>query len=343
MARRFGERDIERWVERGIIMPDQRDAMLTDAQATVLPVSGGVDLTTLLYYGGGLLVLLAYSIFLGLQWEDLNDAGRIAISAFSLVFFATASQLLIRSERFRLPGELLQTVAVAIVPLLLFALLEAASWWPDDPGYRASRHAREAYELDLGLARMVLAGGTLIVAAAAFRWSRSPFVLAAAIISFTALVLDVTLQFDRTRLEYDWNATQSVLIAVIGAVTLAAGIAARGATERDYSLWLYIMGLTGLAVGLGSQALQEGFAGGWDVAWMAAAAGVLALSIIVQERLFAAAGLAAVFVFLAKLVFEVFESASVALALAALGLVILGVGILYQRYSERLFERPADS
>ena len=65
----------------------------------------------------------------------------------------------------------------------------------------------------------------------------------------------------------------------------------------------------------------------------------MALSLPLQQRPFAAAGLAGVFAYLAKLVFDVFESANAALALVVLGLLILATGVLYQRYSERLYER----
>ena len=333
----FTERDLERWVGGGIITAEQRDAILRDVEHR--PPDAGLDLTTLLYYGGGLLVLLAYSVFLGFQWQELNEAGRIVIAGISLVFFAAASQLLLRGKRFTLPGELLQVVAVAIVPLLVFAVLDAAGLWPEDLGYRAPFAQRHEYEADLTWARMSLTGSAMLAALLAFWWSRSPFVLAAALFSFTALSVDVTLQFDRSRLEYEWQTGQSLIIAAIGAATLAAGIAVRGATERDYSLWLYVLGLAGLAIGLGSRALPEDAAAGWGVLWMIVALGVLALSIIVQERLFAVGGLAAVFTYLAKLVFEVFQDATAALGLALLGLMILGAGMLYQRYSARLFSR----
>jgi hypothetical protein len=41
------------------------------------------------------------------------------------------------------------------------------------------------------------------------------------------------------------------------------------------------------------------------------------------------------------LVFDVFESANAALVLVVLGLALLGIGMLYQRYNERLFSRAA--
>ena len=62
-----------------------------------------------------------------------------------------------------------------------------------------------------------------------------------------------------------------------------------------------------------------------------------------QQRLFAAAGLAAMFTYFAKLVFDVFESANAALGLALLGLLVLGAGLAYQRLTERVFSRTGAS
>jgi len=341
---RFSDEDIERWVKDGLITPAQRDAIVADLSSR--PKRDRLDLTTLLYYGGGLLVLLAYSIFLGLQWEEMNSGARVAISGASIPFFAIISQVLISSERFRLPGELLQVVAVAIVPLFLYALLDAAGSWPHEPQYSrlGYEEAHRSYEEDLIWARMALAAGTLVAASASFALSRSPFVLIAALVSLTALLVDATLKMQQPNefYNYDWGVGQSLTIASIGAVALAGGVLSRARTERDYSIWLYLFGIAALAVGLGFKALDEDSSELiWGTVWMGAAVVLLVLSLMLQERLFAAAGLAAMFAYFAKLVFDVFESANAALVLVVLGLILLGMGMLYQRYNERLFSRPA--
>ena len=346
---RFSQADMERWVASGLITSAQRDAMAADL--TARPERPGLDLTTLLYYGGGLLVLLAYSIFLGLQWEEMNSGARIAISAASMAFFAIVAQVLMNSGRFRLPGELLQVVAAAIVPLFVFALLDAAGWWPDEPGYRQIGGAQtwENYQSDLIWARMALGAGTLLAAGVAFWLSRSPFVLIAAIVAFISLTLDATLQvqqpgpyYDEWGWNYDWGVGQSLTVAAVGGTVLVAAVLSRGRSGRDYAVWLYVVGLAALAVGLGSQALDEdGAEAIWGTLWMVVALAILGLSLVLQERLFAAAGLAAMFAYFGRLVFEVFESANAALALVVLGMIVLSVGMLYQRYNERLFSRPA--
>ncbi len=335
--------DVGRWVERGIITAEQRDAILRDLSARGTS-GGGLNLTTLLYYGGGLLVLVAYTIFLGLQWQDMNEIARIVISGASLLFFAVVAQLLLQDRRFQLPGELLQVVAVAIIPLFVFALLDAAGVWPHDPSrysyqqyYRPVSDAlRRQYEVDLTWARMGLAGATMAGALLAFRLSRSPFVLIAALIAFGALIVDASSQTQGGDVQYDWGTGQALIVAALGASVLVTGVRLRDHTERDYSTWLFISGLAAVALGLASRTFPGDAAAGWGAVWMICAITVLALSIPLQQRLFAAAGLAAIFAYLGKLVFDVFESASAALVLALLGLVVLGAGMLYQRLTGRM-------
>ncbi|MCH8065702.1 MAG: DUF2157 domain-containing protein [Chloroflexi bacterium] len=348
-TRRFTQRDLERWVERGLITSDQRDAILRDLE-TSQPDDTGLNLTTLLYYSGGLLVLVAYGIFLGLQWEQMNEAGRVAISAGSLAFFAVVSYLLsAQGSRFRLPGELLQVVAITIFPLLIFALLDVASVWPDEPAFRFTRFdsatraaynsARADYHADLTLARMALSLPTLLAALVVFRWSRSPFVLVAIVVAIASLAVDLTLLADTGRTSYELETGQTLVIAALGAALLAGGVLSRDRYERDYSLWLYVMGLAGLTLGLSIEAFPSNAAPGWGILWLIAGLTVLGLSVPLQERLFAAAGLLAIFAFLVRLVFEVFESANAAFALIVLGVLVIAAGVIYQRLIEGVIPR----
>ncbi len=328
---------VDRWVQRGIITSEQREAILQDLAAN-RPL-GALTLTTLLYYGGGLLALIAYAIFLGVQWPDLNSGARIALSAASLLAVGAIAEWLLRTQSYRLPGELLQVVAVAIVPLFVYALLDAAGIWPQDPSSYTYQHyyqpasdaLRRQYQIDLTWARMGVAGATMAGALFAFRLSRSPFVLIAAIASVISLFLDASIQIQGSHLRYVWHTPQALVVATIGAIVLGAGILIRNRTERDYSPWLLLTGLAALAVGLSFKAFPEN-AAGWGALWVIVALVILALSVPLQERLFAVAGLAAIFAYCAKLVFDVFQSATAALVMAFLGLLVLGAGLLYQRF-----------
>lgn len=342
VTRRFDGSDLERWVVAGIITPDQRDAMLADLKAWPL-VRGALDVSTLLYYAGGILVLVAYSVFLGLQWEDLEEEGRVAIAAASMAFFAVISLLLLRSERFRLPGELLTVATVAITPLLVFAVLDAAGLWPEEPTiwrfyheWPAWKQAQLDYVADLQRARLGMAAASLAVAVLALWRVPSPFLAAAAVVGLGWLAVEVgQVATGPTIDEFSWGTAESLLLATVGAATVALGVALHGRTQRDYTTWLYALGLGGLVYALFVRAFASD-APGWGIGFLAIAVLILLLSIPLQQRLFAVVGAGAAYVYFGKLVFDVFEGSAVtALALAALGLLIVAMGMLYQRFSQR--------
>jgi hypothetical protein len=340
--RRFDSNDLERWVAAGIITADQRNAMLADVKGRG-PLPGALDMSTLLYYAGGILVLVAYSVFLGLQWEELKEEGRVAIAAASMAFFAAVSFTLLRSERFRLPGELLTVATVAITPLLTFAVLDAAGLWPHEPTnwhfyheWQAWDQAHLDYVGDLQRARLGMAAASLAVAVVVLCLVRSPFVAAAAAVGLGWLAVEGGQVATGPNIdEFEWGTAVSLLLATAGAVIVALGVALHGRTQRDYTTWLYVLGLTGLVGGLWGRAVDSD-ALGWGVGFLVVAVLVLLLSIPLQQRLFAIVGVAAAYSYFGKLVFDVFEGSAVAaLAMAALGLAIVAMGMLYQRFSQR--------
>jgi hypothetical protein len=179
----------------------------------------------------------------------------------------------------------------------------------------------------------------VVAAALAFVWSRSPFVLAALLVGMIALAIDITMQTQGLELHYDWQTAEMLVIAWMGALYIAGGIAVRGYRERDYSFWLYLTGIGALAVGLGGLAFPDHAATGWGVLWMAASVLLIGIAVPVQERLLAAAGVAGVLAYLSKLAIEVFESANAALSLVVLGLIVLALAMAYQRYGDSVFRR----
>lgn len=346
----FGRADLDRWVKEGIITSAQREAILAElgrgppasAPALVLPA---LDLATLLYYVGGVLVLIAYSVFLGLVWEDMEKGGRVAIAAASMMFFAASSLLLLRTERFRLPGELLTVVTVAITPLLMFAVLDVAGLWPEEPtrwplyrDWEAWEQARVDYVADLQRARLSMAAVSLIAAIVALWRVRSPFLGAAAVVGldWVAVECGQVLSGATTR-EFEFGTLEPILLATVGGFTVALGVALHGRTRRDYTTWLYALGLGALIYALLIRALDSD-APGWGVGFLAVAVLMLLLSIPLQQRLFALVGAGSAYIYFGKLVFDVFEgSAAMALTLAGIGLLIVASGMLYQRFGRRLF------
>ena len=87
---RFTWADLEQWTGLGLLRPEQltairehlaaaRDARVNASPATTSPEQrAGLDLVTVAYYFGAFIILLAGTIFVGLQWEELGRPGQFA-------------------------------------------------------------------------------------------------------------------------------------------------------------------------------------------------------------------------------------------------------------------------
>jgi hypothetical protein len=82
------------------------------------------------FYVGGLLVLSAFTWLMGEAW---NEAGVGAALAMSLVAAAALSLLsaVLRRRGWRVPGGLVATVVVALVPLIVYSFERVVGLWPD--------------------------------------------------------------------------------------------------------------------------------------------------------------------------------------------------------------------
>src|SRR5829696_201929 len=94
---RFTWVDVEQWADHGLIRPDQLTAIrahVAGAPGPITPASdprageiaprpvreehrAGLNLVTIAYYFGAFMILLAYTIFLGLQWDELGRGGQV--------------------------------------------------------------------------------------------------------------------------------------------------------------------------------------------------------------------------------------------------------------------------
>jgi hypothetical protein len=310
-------------VERRLISAEQADALwnLFHEEETD-PTRARFDLAHVLYYLGGVVVLAAMTVFLGLGWEQLGDGGLLLASALFTALYATLGGLLWRRPATKVPGGLLVTVAVFMVPLVTYALQRAAGWWPDGtPG-----DYQDFYSwIDGGWFAMEVA--TVLAAVLAIRWVRFAFLATPLALALWFASMDVAPLLSASESRYAW-----VSLAT-GAVILVAAFLLDRRTPQDFAFWLYLAGLA--AYWGGHLALAQG--GAWTWALFAAANVVLlALAVLLQRRVFLVFGALGIASYLGYLGGEFAESLAFPLVLSALGLAIIACGILYARLRSRL-------
>jgi hypothetical protein len=147
---RFTWVDMEHWVDRGLIRPDQMQAIRTHVAGESVPTPpadhprnvditprarrperrAGLNLVTIAYYFGAFMILLAYTFFLGLQWEDLARGGQAGAACGTVAGLWLVRRLL-RGRGYPLAGNLLIFAGTGVTPLAVYSVLRLVGLWPE--------------------------------------------------------------------------------------------------------------------------------------------------------------------------------------------------------------------
>jgi hypothetical protein len=126
----------------------------------------------------------------------------------------------------------------------------------------------------------------------------------------------------------------STHLILSGLLVMAVGFVADRRTEKDFAFWLYGLGLGHFWVGLTS------FPEGSEVIWLAYALVNLLLmivSILLQRRVFMAAGALGIFIYLGHLGLETFEDSLLfPFILSFVGLAIIGAAVWYKKHEQKV-------
>lgn len=241
---------VDRWVAAGIITPDQADRIRADL-ATHPPARPVSLVAEGLGYLGGVIVVVGLLLVLGLSWENLSAAGKVAVVGVGWLAL-TAGGAFVPARRLGAAGTRLRAVlwtgaAVAIAAGLGLIGSDLLDWKDED------------------LILLVASGGAAVMSAAAWAATRhvlpQTFTVAALLISAwsgTMLLTNSTLSasFAMWGVGIVWFLLALVGVlprnsgAVLGAVAATVGGLFLIATEQWGSLFALGTVLTLVAVGV---------------------------------------------------------------------------------------------
>src|SRR6266540_435893 len=128
-------------VREGILSPAQADrlvAFLAGSAAAVAP--GGAEprfsVVHVLYYLGGMVAIGAMSLFMTLGWNALGGFGGFVTAIFYGVLALALTPWFLERKQLEIPAGIMATLAVATVPLAIFAAQMALGYWSEDKPYR---------------------------------------------------------------------------------------------------------------------------------------------------------------------------------------------------------------
>lgn len=369
-----GEAELAAAVQQGVITPAQASALWREwagaaqrvagtvhgqpwsaspprtgaaAAHTTAPRPSGPRFTAVyvLYYFGGMLAISAMALFMTLGWQILGTWGLFALTALYLVGALKVADHL-QQRHLPTPAGILATLAVCLVPLLVWCVQNALGLWPVGG---SATHA--AYHTLIDWRWLTLEFATLAAGVVMLWRYRLPFMVMPLAVTLWYMSMDVANALLQQH-GWDWQLTRDVsLVFGLGtcALAMAVDIRTRRATEavwqQDFAFWLYLFGAI---MFWSSLSLHDS-----GSEWAKAGYALLNVALVfggaaIGRRVFTVLGAFGVTGYLGYLSYRVFkDSLLFPLLLTFLGLAVVLLGIWWQRHETQINARlrawlPAD-
>ena len=324
----LSERDAERLVQWGY---EQRfnPLLRSEPHAPAKERRKGLNLVMVAYYFGAMLMISACAWFLGDKWEALGTSG-ILVTTLVYMLIAGKTGWWLRGKGYVVGGGLLITVAVCLVPLLVYTIEDMTGLWPR--GERPGQY--EQYYPMIHGSWIIMELATIAAAAIALRYVRFAFLTAPLAFSFWFLSMDVAaLMWGEASLS--WEKRQWVSV-VVGLITLFVGYGLERVLHRreeprseDFAFWCYLFGMLAFWGGLTSMSSDSEVR---RAVYALINVGLVGLAVKLKRATILVFGALGVHLYLGHLAYSVFEdSIFFPFVLALLGLSLILVTVWAQR------------
>lgn len=320
--------DLQHAVQAGVLTPGQ-DAELLRFLQQQQPEKASFQLAHVAYYFGAMLIIGAMGWLLTEAWMSVGDIALLLISAtYMLIFTLSGRGMWQRGQQ--IPGGLLGAVAVSMTPLLVFAVQRLAGWWPADDG-QSDFHDYYVY---VQSGWLVMEAATVIVGLLMLRILPFPFIVMPIAVALWFMSMDLTeLLFGNT---FDFDQRRWVSLW-FGLLILLGSLWVDGRSQRDYAFWGYLAGLLAFWGGL---SLMDSGSELAKAMYCLINLGLIGLAVLLRRSVFMIFGALGVAGYLGYLSYDVFaDSLLFPIIITLLGLLVIGLGVVYQKHRDALTER----
>lgn len=335
--------DLQAAAEAGFIEPVQIDGLLDFLSRRLSlsqaphPGAARFSGTHVLYYLGGMLAIGAATVFATLAVEA---AGMPALLLISSLYAAAAIAVAVMLERrgHPIPAGIFAALAVALVPLAVYALQRVLGIWSD--GMHAE-HYRD-YHRYIDWRWLVMELATLAAGAAMLRRFRYPFLMMPIAVTLWYMGMDIGPALIAGAGESGgwfsgrvWELRKMISLAFgMLMLLLAFSVDLRTRRGRDYAYWLYLFGLMtfwGALSLMGSGQLAG------KLVYLAVNVGLVFTGALLGRRMFAVFGGIGIALVLGDLSWNLFRnSIAFVLVLSLLGFALIGLGLWWSRHEAAL-------
>ncbi|HTO47884.1 MAG TPA: DUF2157 domain-containing protein [Burkholderiales bacterium] len=311
--------ELQAAVGAGILSAAQADR-LAEFFATAAATTPRFSFVHVLYYLGGMIAIGAMTLFMTLGWSSLGGSGGLFIAVCYCVLFLALTHWLLE-RKLEIPAGIVATLAVVMVPLAIFFAQMALGYWGEDKPYRHYHQYIDGRWIMMEL-------GTLAAGAVLLWRYRFPFMLMPIAVTLWYMSMDlVPFLFGDWR---DWEVRKFISLWFgVAMILVAFWVDLRSRHSRDYAFWLHLFGVLAFWGGLTS--LRSGSEWG-KLAYLGINVAMILLGAVLGRRVFAVFGGLGVASYLGYLSYRVFqESLIFPVALTAIGLAIIWLGVVWQR------------
>jgi hypothetical protein len=317
---------LARAAEAGVIAGDQADALwrFLNDEAADTPAFRAAHI---LYYLGGFVAISALSVFVTLAWEAWAGWPMLLLAVAFMVLGLALAHYFLYTRNLVIPGGIMVTFAVAVVPLAVYSLQHMLGLW--ESSYRSVDFHRY---IDWRWIYMELA--TLAACAIAFYRYRIPFLLFPASVVLWYLQMDLV-PFIFNDLDSTWELRKLTSVFFgLGMILLAFWIDVRSGRKKDYAFWLYLFGVATFWCGL---SLMRSDSELNKFLYFLINVGMLMVGTVLSRRVFAVFAACGILGYLGYLASNIFEDSLLfPIVVAAMGIGIIFLGVKWQQHEEKL-------
>jgi hypothetical protein len=336
-----------------------RDGVLTQAQAQALwqrwsvhasagaagpnaavPASAAgpvFGLTHVLYYFGGMVAIGAMSLFMTLGFERLGAGGLLAIG---LVYFFACLKVAdhFKARALAVPAGILATLAVVLVPLVVWCVQSLLGLWP--PGGDAGF---SAYHQHINWRWLTLEFATLAAGAVMLWRYKLPFMVMPLAVTVWYMSMDAAHALMQKE-GFDWQFSRDVSL-LFGIATCALAFVVDRRSRRssdanarqDFAFWLYLFGAIMFWGGL---SLRDSNNEWGKFAYCLVNVVLVFGGAVIDRRVFTVLGALGVAGYLGYLAHRVFQDSLLfPFALTLIGLGFVAMGVWWQRHAAGIHQR----
>ncbi len=312
---------------RGLIQAEQGAALwqfLTE-RAQETPTFKAAHI---LYYLGGMVAIGAMTLFMTLGWQRFGSTGLLVIALGYAGIMLVLTEFLLGRRQLAVPAGITATLAVVMTPLAVYGAQHAWGYWPADA---TTDWAYRDFHTRIDWRWLVMELATLAAGAVALWRYRLPFLVMPVAVTLWYMSMDLVpflLGGDASTYFSEQGKLISLCFGL--AMTLAAFLVdLRSRQSKDFAFWLYVFGVLTFWGGLSS--MNSGSEWG-KLGYCGINLSMIVVGAVLSRRVFAVFGGFGIAGYLGYLSYHLFrDSMLFPVALTAIGLAMIGAGVIWQR------------